>query len=227
MEKARQLIAENLAERLKDNDVIGIGTGSTVGVVIKAFAKIISEKKLSISAITTSYETALDCSEAGIKPIEGISFNAKLNWGFDGVDEIDDNLSAIKGKGAALLREKVMAKMCRHYILIGDENKKVKTLGERTKVPIEVIPMALNLVKSELSLMGYKDLVLRQSGAGKHGPTVTESGNLIIDVGLNNIDQELDSKIKSIVGVIDTGLFIGFAQEGLISDGTKVQQILK
>lgn len=227
MENARALLAFELAKRLKNDDIIGVGTGTTVSTVINSIGDRIKKEKLRISAVTTSYETAMACVAAGILPIEGVSFSGTLSWGFDGADEIDDNLWAIKGKGGALLREKIMAKLCAHYILIGDESKKVLKLGEKTKVPVEVLPMAKGLVERELSKMGFSEIFLREGAPGKHGPVLTESGNLIFDIKCLNIHKDLDKEIKCIPGVVDTGLFLELANEVLISDGKNVRQILK
>ena len=136
----------------------------------------------------------------------------KPDWSFDGADEVDNDKWLIKGRGGAMFKEKLnMVNSPITYILI-DESKKVEKLGSKCKIPIECFPEALNYIKTELVNIGGSEIELRKA-IGKDGPCITENGNLILDVKFENISQDLEKKIKSIPGVIESGLFINYNVE--------------
>lgn len=136
----------------------------------------------------------------------------KPDWSFDGADEVDNNKWLIKGRGGAMFKEKLnIVNSPITYILV-DESKKVKRLGSKCKIPVECFPEALNHIKTELVNIGGSEIELRKA-IGKDGPCITENGNLILDVKFENISQDLEKKIKSIPGVIESGLFINYNVE--------------
>ena len=115
----------------------------------------------------------------------------------------------IKGKGGALFKEKLnIANSPITYILI-DKSKKVSCLGEKCKIPVEIYPDAISYIKEELVKLGVEEIVLRQA-VNKAGPVITENGNLILDVKFKTITENLERNIKTIPGVIESGLFIGY-----------------
>jgi ribose 5-phosphate isomerase A len=115
-----------------------------------------------------------------------------------------------------MLQEKILAKRCKNFTLIVDESKVVEALGVACAIPIEVIPTALSLVEEGLRSLGATEVTLR-SGTGKHGPVITEAGNIILDATFSKIHEGMERDIKSIVGVVDSGLFIGYASEVLVA----------
>ncbi|MEM2780889.1 MAG: ribose 5-phosphate isomerase A, partial [Candidatus Bathyarchaeia archaeon] len=127
----------------------------------------------------------------------------------DGADQIDENLNLIKGMGGALAREKIVAAASKTLIIIADERKKAKILGDNgQQLPIEVLPFAASFVTHKLSKLGGRPKV--REGGGKVGPVITDNGNFIIDVdfGLIKNPAELEKKLKMIPGIVETGLFV-------------------
>ena len=185
----------------------GFGSGSTSFLAVIAIAEKIREEGLNILAIPTSLEIKMLCSKLNIPTTTLLEKNP--DWCFDGADEVDSNGWLIKGRGGAMFKEKLnIVSSKKTYILI-DKSKKVNKLGEKFKVPVECFGDALNYVKSELIKLGGTEIELRKA-IGKDGPCITEKGNLILDVKFQNIEQDLEKQIKSISGVIESGLFINY-----------------
>lgn len=200
-------IGKKIAERVKDGDVIGIGSGSTSFIATKEIAKRVKEENLSIIGIPTSYEINLLCNELGI-PTASL-LDKKPDWSFDGADEVNDKNWLVKGRGAAMFREKLnIASSEVTYILV-DESKFVKNICDKFPIPVEVIPQAMNYVRQAMFDMGAESIILRPA-KGKDGPVITEKGNVILDTVFRNVTEDLERRLKSIVGVIETGLFIGY-----------------
>ncbi len=212
--EGKQKVADEIAKKVKEGDVIGIGSGSTSYLALLAIAKKVEQERLNIKAIPTSIEIALACSELGIPLIT--LYEHRPDWLFDGADEVDPNHSLIKGRGGAMFKEKLMIRSSPvNYILV-DETKQVKKLGSNFPIPIEVFPQALLAVEFQLNKLGLTELSLRLA-KGKDGPVITENGNLILDARFEEIDNELEKKIKAITGVIESGLFIGHNVEIIVA----------
>jgi len=208
--EAKQKVADKIAEKVKDGDILGVGSGSTSYMALVAIAKKIKEQKLNVKAIPTSVELTMMCSSLGV-PTTSL-FEHRPDWYFDGADEVDPNKSLIKGRGGAMFKEKlIMSSSPVNYIIV-DESKFVDKLGSKFPVPVEVFPAALLLVEKRLKDIGATEIILRPA-KGKDGPIITESGNLILDVRFDTIDLDMERKIKAITGVIESGLFIGFNPE--------------
>jgi len=205
--EGKQRVADEIAAKVKDGDILGVGSGSTVYVALLAIAKRIKEEKLTIKAIPTSIEISLFCSKLGI-PLTTLYEN-KPDWLFDGADEVDPNHSLIKGRGGAMFKEKLLISSSPITYIIVDESKLVKKLGTNFPVPIEVFPSALLHVEDELRKIGANSLQIRPA-KGKDGPIITENGNLVLDAHFDDIDDNMEIKIKSITGVIESGLFIKY-----------------
>ena len=206
-EKEKIVLAKKVAEKVKDGDCIGFGSGSTSYLAIIEIAKKIKDENLKITAIPTSYEIKLLCNSLEI-PTASI-LEKKPDWSFDGTDEFDKNNWLIKGRGAAMFKEKLNIKASKKVYILADSSKFVNKLGDKFSIPVEIFPESINIVQEELNNIGAIECSLRK-GKGKDGPIVTENNNLILDVKFPNIDRDLEQKIKSITGVIETGLFIGY-----------------
>lgn len=206
----KQAIAEKIAKIAKNGDVIGVGSGSTSFLAIQAIAKRMKEENLQIKAIPTSKELGMVCNYLGI-PVETL-ITAKPDWCFDGADEVTPENWLVKGRGAAMFKEKLnIANAKKSYILV-DSSKFVKKACEKFPIPIEVFPDGLYAVKEKLLELGATSAELRLAKK-KDGPVITENGNLIIDAKFENVDATFEAKLKNIVGVIETGLFIGYNVE--------------
>ena len=200
-------IGKKIAQRVKNGDVIGVGSGSTAFVATKEIAKRVKEENLSITAIPTSYEINILCNELRI-PTTTL-MDKKPDWSYDGADEVNDKNWLVKGRGGAMFREKLnIASSEVTYILV-DESKFVKNICDKFAIPVETTPQAVHYVREKLFCMGAESVVLRLA-KGKDGPVITEKGNVILDAVFRNVGENLERDLKSIVGVIETGLFIGY-----------------
>lgn len=209
-EEEKKDVANKIANKIKDGDIIGFGSGSTAYLTIQAIAEKMQKENIKITAIPTSYEVELLCNFLNI-PTTTLQ-NAKPDWSFDGADEINQDNWMIKGRGGAMFREKLnIANSTITYILV-DKTKLVKELGENFAIPVECYPGSLNYVKEELLILGAKSVEIRKAEK-KDGPIITESGNIILDARFDEISEHLEKDIKSITGVIESGLFIGYPVE--------------
>ena len=209
-EEEKKDVANEIANKIKDGDIIGFGSGSTAYLTIKAIAEKMQKENIKITAIPTSYEVELLCNFLNI-PTTTLQ-SAKPDWSFDGADEVNQDNWMIKGRGGAMFREKLnIANSTITYILV-DKTKLVKKLGENFAIPVECYPGSLNYVKEELLILGAKSVEIRRAEK-KDGPIITESGNIILDARFDEISEHLEKDIKSITGVIESGLFIGYPVE--------------
>jgi ribose 5-phosphate isomerase A len=206
--EAKSRVATEAAQRLRDGDVVGVGSGSTSMLALHALVNQARRETWQFSAITTSLEMAIACAELSVPTTSLLQL--RPDWSFDGADEVDGDLNMIKGRGGAMLREKLLlASSPERYILI-DESKRVTKLGEKAPVPVEVIPEALQLVQSHLlEEFDVREIELRTAVA-KDGPVITEHGNLILEVKFADITSDLDVRLNCVPGVVGSGLFFGF-----------------
>lgn len=200
----KQKLAKKIADYARDGDVIGIGSGSTSYLTIVELGK--SKKK--VTCIPTSHEAEIACLAHGLKMT---SLKTKRpDWCFDGADEIDSKGNMIKGRGGAMWREKMVMRSTKgERFILADTSKIVKKLGKNFDVPVEIHPDTLFSVEEDLYAHGAKKVSLRMA-ENKDGPIVTENGFLILDVSFQHINEDLERQIKSIVGVVETGLFTDF-----------------
>ena len=215
----KEVVGKALAERVKDGEVVGVGTGTTVDAALKELGRRVREEGLRVSVVPTSYQSAWKCQELGLSVLTP-AYAEYLSWGFDGADQITKERWAIKGKGGALLQEKLLARRCKKFVVIVDESKLVTKLGVGCPVPVEVVPEGLILATDGLKALGATEIVMR-TGSGKHGPVITERGNIILDAVLPSISASSERDIKSIPGVVDSGLFIGYVSEVVVASASK------
>jgi ribose 5-phosphate isomerase A len=213
--EAKQRVGEILASRVNDGDVIGFGSGSTSFIAIQAIAATLKKRKITCTAIPTSQEVSFACAALGIPTLSLV--DARPSWAFDGADEVDPAHNLIKGRGGAMFKEKLIIDSSPRSFILVDRSKLVSRLGEKFPIPIEIAPTAVSHVSDKLHKMGASQLELRL-GAGKDGPVITESGNLIIDARFDHIETGLEASIKGICGVIESGLFQGRDLEILVSE---------
>lgn len=210
-QEQKEKIAKELAKKVKDGDVIGFGSGSTSYLTIKEIAKKVEDEGLHITAIPTSFEIKALCQELKIPTVSILE--KKPDWAFDGADEVDKNNNwIIKGRGAALFKEKLnMVNAGITYILV-DDTKLVDKINEKMPIPIEVYPEAVSSVKEALLDLGATECILRKAEK-KDGPVFTENNNVILDTKFVEIYETLEDDIKSITGVIESGLFMDYPVE--------------
>lgn len=211
----KQIIANRIATKVCDGNVIGVGSGSTVYLALQSIARRIKEEHLHIYAIPTSHEIKLACAHLEI-PLASL-WEHRPDWAFDGADEIDPDCNMIKGRGGAMFKEKLLITSSPKTYIVADSSKRVKKLGSLFPIPVEVFPEALVHVEKMLRLLNPSEVKLRMA-EGKDGPVITENGNMILDVRFPEIPSYLESAIKGITGVIESGLFINYKVEVISSE---------
>lgn len=206
----KEKVAMKIADKIKEGDVIGFGSGSTSYLTIYAIAEKMKKEHIKITAIPTSYETELLCNYLQIPTVTLLE--KRPDWSFDGADEVNKDKWLIKGRGGAMYREKLnIANSKITYILV-DNSKIVEKLGSNFAIPVEVEISAMNHVKEELMLLGATQVNIRKA-VSKDGPVITEKGNIIFDAKFEETSEHLEKDIKSITGVMESGLFIGYPVE--------------
>jgi len=227
IDEAKRNAALEAVKHVKDNFVIGLGSGSTAAYAIEQIGNRMKREKIRVSAVPTSYQAFMLAVKHGI-PITTLEEHPTLDLTIDGADQIDDELNLIKGMGGALTREKIVASTSKKLVIVADERKKVKFLGENNQpVPIEVVPFATPIVMHKIKEMGGKPF-LRESNK-KVGPVITDNGNIIVDVnfGLVHEPAELNHKLKGIPGVVETGLFVKMADLIYLGERAGVRKLEK
>lgn len=220
IERARTLAAKEAVKYIEGSRVVGIGTGSTVGILLKEIMKRDFSDKVFVPS---SLETALILSSYGLNIANTISVK-KVEVYIDSADEVDQNMNMIKGGGAALTTEKVLTYFSRKKVFIVDYLKLVKRLGEKQPLPIEVIPQFTSMILEELLERGYK-ATIRTTSKAKYGPVISDLGGVIVDVELPKEKEltEVERELKSIPGVVETGLFLNMADVLIVGWENKVE----
>ncbi|MEP7345796.1 MAG: ribose-5-phosphate isomerase RpiA [Gemmatimonadaceae bacterium] len=203
--------AAKALELVVDGARIGLGSGRAASVFIAMLGER-CRQGLRVSAVPTSRAAGELARDAGISLM---SLGGELDLTVDGADEVAPNVDLVKGWGGALVRERIVAAASRRQVILVGVEKLVQQLGERGRIPVEIIPFAQWLVTKELEALGLV-LTLRMDPSGLQ-PAVTENGNLICDCAPpqplrdGNAARELERAILAIPGVVDTGLFLGTA----------------
>jgi ribose 5-phosphate isomerase A len=228
MENEKQLLALEIAKKVQNNTVLAIGSGTTVQAAIVEIGKRVKAEKLNISCCVASLQSSWNCQAMGLNVLDA-SYSGKIDWGFDGADAVDKNsLALIKGKGGAMFQEKILASRCNEFLILVSDDKLSENLALASEVPVEVYPKALAYVKVELEKLGASSSTLRMADSlGRITPSITEQGNLILDVRFKSINLELEYKVKQITGVIESGLFSIQASEVWVIGGITGFKILK
>lgn len=225
IEEAKRRAALEAVKHVKDGFTIGLGSGSTSAYAIEEIGRKIKLEGLHVQGVPTSYQALLLAIKNEI-PITTLEAHPSLDLTIDGADQIDERLNLIKGMGGALAREKIVASASKKLIIVADENKKVKNLGEKNHpVPIEVLPFAAPLVSRRIEEMGGKPIL--REGKGKAGPVITDNGNFIIDANFGILKEpgKLENELKKIPGVVETGIFYKMADTAYIGNQSTVEKI--
>jgi ribose 5-phosphate isomerase A len=225
-EDLKRRAAEAALAHVKDGMRLGLGSGSTAALFVALLGERVASG-LSVVGVATSEASAEIAREAGV-PLALLDDEPALDLDVDGADEIGPGLALIKGGGGALLREKIVAAASRRMIVIADASKRVATLGA-FPLPIEVAAFglvatarAIERATTELGLSGAIDL------RRKHGnPFVTEGGNRILDASFGRIPdpEALAEKLAGIPGVMEHGLFLGYADLAIVASPEGVVEL--
>jgi ribose 5-phosphate isomerase A len=211
-------------ENVKDGMIVGLGSGTTAAYAIIALGERIKHQNLRILGIPSSYQAFHLAVQNGIT-ITTLEEHPIIDVNIDGADQIDPQLNLIKGMGAALAREKIVASASKQNVIIADEKKYVQTLGENNHpIPIEVLPFAISLVQRRIQALNGSPL-LRET-KGKLGPVISDNGNAIMDATFGTIKdpQLLAMNLKMIPGVVETVLFIALADNVYLGTASTVKK---
>ena len=198
----KQAAGEKAAQLVKDNMVVGLGTGSTTAYAIKELGKR-AASGLKILGVPTSYQSAFLAAENGIQ-LTTLDEHPMLDMDIDGADQIA-NFAAIKGGGAAHTREKIVAQSAKKFVVVADESKVAEVLNH--PVPLEVLPFARKLVVKHVAELGGKAVV--RMGVNKDGPVISDNGNFILDADFGEIADpaSLDKELSQCTGIVEHGIF--------------------
>jgi ribose 5-phosphate isomerase A len=199
-------VGERAAEYVKDGMIVGLGTGSTVFFTISKLGELV-QQGLSIKGIPTSKQTEKLATQVGI-PLVSFKEIDQIDVAIDGADEVNRDLSLIKGGGGALLREKIIAKVANTFIVVADSHKMVDKLGG-FPLPVEVVPFGHEMTKKYIRELGCSPHLRQKDGI----PFRTDNGNYIFDCGFPDITHpgDLERNLNMIPGVVENGLFVGMA----------------
>ena len=201
----KQMAGIEAAKYVEDGMIVGLGTGSTAKFMVDEIGRRVKEEGLSIVGVTTSKQTERQAQALGI-PLKGIDEVPYVDLTIDGADEISEDFQGIKGGGAALLFEKIVATYSKKCIWIVDESKLVKKLG-KFPLPVEVVPYGSQQLVRLFEEKGYSP-ILRTTTDGE--TLITDGGHYIIDLHLEKIDDPiaLGAYLDQLVGVVEHGLFL-------------------
>ena len=220
----KELVAHQALQYVSENMIVGLGTGSTANYFIDALAKRNKEENLKIRAVSSSVVSMIKAKEAGL-PIIAMEQIKEIDLYIDGADEIAPDLTLLKGRGYDLVREKLLARSARKFIVIADESKLVKKIGDNFPIPSEVQPFAWELVKNILMKKGTGDIRIN---AAKDGYAITSCGNFVLDFNYpEKSTEELNALLSQTPGIVEHGIFYNIAHGALISSNGKVREIWK
>ena len=215
------VLATHALGLVRDGDVVGLGSGRAASAFVQALAARV-RGGLRVRGVPTSEETARLARELGI---DLVGLEADIALTVDGADEVDPRLNLIKGHGGALVRERIVAAASRRQVVLVTSDKLVEVLGGRGPLPVEVLPFAVPLCRRRLEDLALKPTLRMQ----EERPFVTDNFNVILDCAVGPIDDPagLETAIRRIPGVIDTGLFLGTADTVVVADGGAVRELVR
>ncbi|RZM24686.1 MAG: ribose-5-phosphate isomerase RpiA [Pedobacter sp.] len=213
-EKEKKIAALEAVKFVKSNDIVGLGTGSTAYYAILEIGRLVKEG-LQVQCIPTSVQTETLARSLDI-PLMELQDASSIDVTIDGADEFTTGLNLIKGGGAALFREKIVASLTKMEIIIADKAKKVDLLG-KFKVPVEVVPLAINYAAQQIEALGGSAVLRKKEGE----IVVTDNRNYILDADFGLIEDPatLAEHLNQIEGVLAHGLFIGLTSMIIVGEG--------
>lgn len=218
-EALKEQAAREAIKHVESGMTLGLGTGSTARYAILGVGEMLQRGEIKdVRAAATSVETERLATASGI-PLMDIGAEG-VDLAIDGMDEVTDALDVIKGLGGALLREKIVESRARTFILIGDVSKRVGYLGEKTPVPVEILPFGFGATQRDLEALGCHAVLRSAEGT----PARSDNHNYIVDCHFGSVfdPPEIAAAMSQIPGVLEHGLFLGMAQTAYIADGERV-----
>jgi ribose 5-phosphate isomerase A len=213
----KRAAAERAAQLITSGMVVGLGSGTTMRLLLDALAHRLREGAVrNVVAVPTSEATAQRCRTLGI-PLATLEEYPELALAVDGADEVDLRLNAIKGLGGAMLREKVVALAAKRFVLVADESKLVRRLGTRAPVPVEVVPFGWSALVPFFEKLGAEP-VLRRAPDGE--PYLTDNGNYVVDCRFARGIADPGALARALArrtGVVEDGLFLRIAKLAVVA----------
>jgi ribose 5-phosphate isomerase A len=205
-------LGEYAVRYVKAGHTVGLGTGHAASAFIRALGR----RGLRVRGVPTSLDSEELARSVGIEVV-ALDGATRIDVDVDGADEVDSRLNLIKGWGGAMVREKIVACASRKVVIVVGAEKRVKRLGERGRLPVEVVPFALHYVIRRMRTLGLKPTV-RLAGAGLE--FVSDNGNAVVDCGMRPIASaaRLERDLTAVPGVVGTGLFVGIADVVLVAN---------
>jgi ribose 5-phosphate isomerase A len=208
-------------DRVRPGMVLGLGSGSTAHLFVQELGRRLRDRDLrDVVGVPTSWRIERVAREAGV-PLTTLNKHPVLDLTVDGADEVSPALDLLKGRGGALLREKIVARASHQTVIVVDSSKLVSRLGERTPIPVEVVRFGWQSVALQLESLGGKPSLRVGPGAE---PLVTDEGHCILDCDFGPLEDpgRLAREIRDIVGVVEHGLFLGIAREVIVASPDRV-----
>jgi ribose 5-phosphate isomerase A len=221
LDAAKRNAALRAIQSIENKMVLGLGSGSTASLAIEMIGQRVAEG-LDVIGIPTSERTAALARKVGV-PLTDFARHRRIDLTIDGADQIEEGtLNLIKGLGGALLREKIVAEASARMIVVADHTKLVKQLGNRSSLPVEIVPFGHEVVLAQMEALGCGVALRQVDGAA----FVTDGGNYVADCTFAAIPDAagLQAQLKQITGVVETGLFVGLATQAILgqNDGAAV-----
>ena len=212
----KEQVAKEAINYIKDGMIIGLGTGSTANLFIDFLSTKVKQESLNIKVVASSTVSQIRAINSGLSYIS-LDQIESIDLYIDGADEVTKKLEVLKGRGYDLVREKLLAKTSKQFIVIGDKSKMVTKIGEKFPIPIEITPIAWKIAKKLITEISQK-CDLRPNAAGD-AYAITSYGNYVLDCEFKYDDlSKLASEISQIPGVIEHGIFLDMTHLALIAD---------
>ena len=226
IENLKKLAAEKVVEFVQSGMIIGLGTGSTTKYALMKIAEQLKSGELSnIRGVPSSLQTKELANQLGI-PLTNFDESLFIDLTIDGADEVDENLNLIKGGGGALLREKILAQNSNEFIVVVDQSKISKKLGEKWHVPIEVIQFAKEIERKYLEEIGAQVKLRYDSEDEKF---ITDENNVILDSNFGIIDNPkiISEKLEKRAGIVEHGIFVNLATRVIVAKEKGIETIIR
>ena len=213
----KQQAAEKAITLINKNNIVGLGAGSTIAFVVEFLKKEI-ENGVSIKFVTSSYTTMQLLLKEKLPVLPTASYN-EIDIYFDGCDQFDKQLNALKSGGGIHTQEKLLASMAKQFVLVGDESKLVDTFDTKYPLVLEILPQAAAFVPYKIEKL-YNDInISMRMNDKKDGPVITENGNFLLDVYFESWPDlpGINPACKNISGIVETSLFYALAHKAIIA----------
>lgn len=220
----KQLVAIHAASRVENNMIVGLGTGSTANFFIDELARRHQEEGLKVTTVASSTISAQRAQSSNL-PIVALEHISEIDLYVDGADEITPEMTVLKGRGSDLVKEKLLAKAAKEFIVVADKSKQVSFIGEKFPIPIEVSPFAWQLTQKSLMDLGASGTL--RPNAANDGFWITSHGSYVLDMQFpqSMSAETVNNSINNTPGVVAHGIFIALVSEVLIADNGNISSI--